>query len=433
MKFKKIYVIYSEQDRELVKKLIVDLKAVGIIIIRAEMEPHQDAIKEFIDRNMTQNTYIILVNSKLHSNTTNTYENKKNMIFLTNSDMAEQYSTDYNLLLHKIFKHEAEKLQELLKIKEISSIDERLDALEVHKGSYGEGIAYATIKANAIYRQKKFKEARQIIDDALTFDFDNPVDNFEYASLLEEYYGQYSMARKHYEIAIHQKPNYEQAIFSLAIMLTNTFKDYQKAVDCYDKLIEMTTKDARVYFNKAIIMISQFGNIDVAKTLYEKAIEIDKEYVKAYNNLANIYLKEYNNAEKAKYYYEKAIEVCDTDFSIYFNLANIYKNSFKDYEKARELYQKSIDCEENIYARMNLALLLEEQYRDYQRALENLLKILDDQPNNLTVLNELVKIYEYHIVNIDEAIKYQERICVALPDNEEIKYNFARLKHKNKK
>ncbi|HCC06865.1 MAG TPA: hypothetical protein DEP72_01685 [Clostridiales bacterium] len=442
---KKYYIIYNKENAEDIKKLVVDFKNIGMIIIRQELGK-----KEKFD----------LKSLKVRENGQKEIDENSVLLFYMDSDVEqvsmpkgyEQHAIyiykgvkagkkDSSLLLDELYDNyykdllqasEPEKANEYIELFRIKSIQNDLDKdTELLKflDKYGETKNYLTLKANTIYRRKQFKEARELMDKALTITLNDPRESFEYAILLEDYYEEYGKACKYYERAIELDKKFYEAYFNLGVIYAKHFNDYVKAEKYYDMLIEADIADEKVYYNKAIIIMKITGNVEEAICSYKKAIEIDPKHFSAYNNLANLYLKELNDPDKAKECYEKAIDITPQDFGVHFNLGNIYKSCFNDYEKAKECYENSIKVEDNIYARMNLAILLEENFDDYNGAIENLNKVLEFQPNNITIMNQIASIYEL-VSDYENALKFYEKILEYKVDDASAKYNMARMRQK---
>ena len=412
MDLNRYYIIYKKSCRDKINKIVNDFKNIGLIIIRNELDKNKIKIPK---RGFEDCNFIVFVDSTMLKQEKDfdkvLNSNMKNVLFVCDDELdmnlrtsyinlANLYIEKYNVIFEKFEECKKDEYKELLYIKEIENLDLRVKGLEKFKEEHGETKNYLVLKANTIYRKKMFKTARDLMDKALDIELKTSKENFEYANLLEEYYGEYTKAKKYYEEAIKLKPNYYDAYYNLAVLMSKIFNDYEKAEEYYDKLISMDSEDERAYYNKAIIVMSQTGDKDKAKALYERAIEISPKCSAAYNNLANLYLSKFEDYEKAKECYEKAIEIDKKDFTFYFNLANIYKIHYKDYNKAREYYQKSIKCEDNIYSRMNLAMLLEENLGDYREAIRNFEKVLEIQPGNKVIIDKLKYLDEKLMKNL---------------------------------
>ncbi len=134
------------------------------------------------------------------------------------------------------------------------------------------------------------------------------------------------------EKTIKLNPNYFEAYYNFAHILTNHFQEYKKAKQYYEKAIKIDQNNAGAYNNLAVLLSDNFQEYEKAKQYYEKAIKINPDNSNSYYNLANILTNHFQEHEKAKQYYEKAIEINPNDAEAYNNLAKLLKEHFKEDE-----------------------------------------------------------------------------------------------------
>lgn len=454
MSQKKIFVVYNKEDRENINKLISDFKNIGIITIRQELVAGNNKFDFKYKNKLGNNDYVLFYVTDNFIKTSKCekllnlikkdpiYNNR--IIYLCNDkntevdvldNMSECYkiSDVYNDNYIQVFKkmdfNNVDELKLLSIAKDELDLEKRDILLEDIKEKFGETKNYKILKANTLYRQKNFENARNMLDNVLTIESNDPLENYEHAVILEDYYNNVTKAIQYYEKTIELDDSYKEAYYNAAILYFKYKIDFNKAEVYYKKVIELDDKDANAYYNLAILEKTIKDNTDEAKKLYKKVIELDPNNSKAYNNLANIYVFHEQDYKKGEDYLEKALKVNPYDGQVLFNYANILCKFSKDYDKAVEMYKRSIRCVDSIYARVNLALVLEEQFKDYKGALENYERCLELQPNEIRVILKIANLYEEAFANNKKAIEFFELANKIKKDDPFILDNIKRLKN----
>ncbi|MEI8044827.1 MAG: tetratricopeptide repeat protein, partial [Verrucomicrobiota bacterium] len=144
-----------------------------------------------------------------------------------------------------------------------------------------------------------------------------------------------------YERAIQLQPDHANALFNIAIALSQTGRTtdseiwYQQALICYRQEL-MRQPTAPVCVNLAHILLGRFQFVE-AEQLLRRALELQPNHSPAFNGLGNVLLAT-GRAREAVHAYDRAIELREDDPVVYYNrglarlLLGDFAGGWDDYE-----------------------------------------------------------------------------------------------------
>ena len=231
-------------------------------------------------------------------------------------------------------------------------------------------------RINELVGNKQFKEARELIDEALK----NAQDDKELLKLAGLTYVNlelWSVAKKHFESVVKFEPEdatswfylakcyeklgdaiasknayitvidlrseYMEAYKSLCVVLMK-LNDTERAIEYAQKAIEIDTED---YIYDFIIGTAYMKNKEFSKAIMplEKAFEKAPQNLGTLNSLGTCYMAS-GETKKAISTYEKAIEISPESPMSYFNLGSAYQIT-QDHKKAVEYLKKAVELDED--------------------------------------------------------------------------------------
>lgn len=251
----------------------------------------------------------------------------------------------------------------------------------------------------------------------------------------------FEKAKECFEEAIKLYPNFAEAYYVIAGLLTNEFKDYKKAKKYYEKSIELNPKNIDGY-NGLVYILIELEEYKKAKEFCDKAIKLDNNSEIAYTQLAfllrehfpktvkkisQITLKNYNQFKKDTVIdltypegHDKAGEPLDRVCFIgqsgtgKTSLLELIKHYFFDnFEKLPNAYSKTVSIKFKTYEKETDISLI--NFPPY--AVENIKYINEDEilnykyekPNQIIDFGKTnPKEHWYPILN--ENVKYQKDV-----------------------
>ncbi|MBI5574357.1 MAG: tetratricopeptide repeat protein [Elusimicrobia bacterium] len=97
---------------------------------------------------------------------------------------------------------------------------------------------------------------------------------------------------------------------------------YEKAINYFDDVLSHQPKDYFAFNNRGIVY-SEMKEYDRAIQDFDKSLELNRKFECAYNNRGYVYFKK-NNYEKAMTDFNKALKLCPGLSSAHYNRGNIY-------------------------------------------------------------------------------------------------------------
>jgi len=107
-------------------------------------------------------------------------------------------------------------------------------------------------------------------------------------------------ARKHYEQAVRQNPQYAEAINNIGTIFY-AVKNYRRAISQYNKALKITPNSASIYSNLGTAWFAR-KNYNRAFESYQKALELDSE-VFEHRSTHGVLLQERSVEERAKFHF----------------------------------------------------------------------------------------------------------------------------------
>ena len=249
--------------------------------------------------------------------------------------------------------------------------DKAIQALETALKINPQFVTALVNKANWLYRQGRYLEAKEVSQKALRIDPDNfRAHNTE--GLVYHALGNFDDALASYDRALRLERDHAPLVNKAEALLSKS--KVAEAIPLIQEAIRQKPNEAN-YYDRLGFAFQTIGDIATAKIHHAKAIEFDPaDPWYRYNlGVALAYLGDFTGAAAA---HRKAIELNPNFAEAYNNLgSNLHR--LKDYPGAIAAYRKSIELnDKNPYAFNNLALSLVEVDRDtealpaYQRAIE---------------------------------------------------------------
>jgi tetratricopeptide (TPR) repeat protein len=152
------------------------------------------------------------------------------------------------------------------------------------------------MRGDILMARKMYREAAEVYADGAQ---DNPV----LANKLGIAYHQmlaFDLAKKQYERAIKQKPDYAEAINNLGTVYYAK-KSYRRAVSYYRRALKLTPNAASIYSNLGTAQFSR-KKYQEAFDAYQTALSLDPE-VFEHRNTQGVLLQERTVSERAKFHY----------------------------------------------------------------------------------------------------------------------------------
>lgn len=211
---------------------------------------------------------------------------------------------------------------------------------------------------------------------------------------------------------------------------------YWNAIEAYNKILELVPKANATLLNRSL-MYTQVGYDSLCFADIEETIRYNRAYSRAYNRRAQFYMI---NGEIDKFFIDikKANRLVSNTVSAYSSMGEVYKGTM-NFDSAYFCLNKIIELEpNNTFALSNRALIKhykrmpkEEVYSDCRKAIALLEPKLIKNPDNLSVVNDLAKMYSL-LGKKDKSKKIVEKIIEPLnerirlyPDSYLIRYSRA--------
>ena len=273
-------------------------------------------------------------------------------------------------------------------------------------------------KANSLIGEKKFEEAKTLLQANLLPDSDN----VEALKLL--------------------------GLCNVNLNCTN------QAIESFESVIKKDETDATSWFYLAT-MYDEINNIEMAEKAYKKVISLREEYVLAYKNLSVMYLKhqlhskavpyakkvlELDPLDYQGYYITGTIAVAEKDFetailnfekalalnpeilAVYNSLGAAYFAT-NNLEKAASTLNKVVEFDaENPVAHYHLGNISQIQ-KDYLKAFKHFQQAYNNEPSALhlsALAYSALKAEKY-----DDAISLYKTLCLLNPEKQNFEYNLA--------
>lgn len=150
-----------------------------------------------------------------------------------------------------------------------------------------EGLRVVCVKASFVHSQEPPTEE----EDAV-------ISIIEAAEALEQ--SDLNLAISHAEKAVRLKPDYQEGLYQLGVMLSLAGRS-EEALEAFRSLLRLNPRDSRALNNMGCLWFS-FGNIENAERALKAAIECDSTNWEAKKNLAEFYLRTQRFSEAAQIY-----------------------------------------------------------------------------------------------------------------------------------
>jgi len=183
---------------------------------------------------------------------------------------------------------------ELLKIVDIPDSEEKLLLMEQFKDKHPKFARVYYVLGVLSNNLEKYEKARSFYELFIKTAAKNDNKNKAYTYnnlanlLVNDYFKEYDLAKKNYELAIELNPKYLEAYNNLAALLSNEyFKEYDLAKKNYEISIELSPQDFKAYHNLAVLYFQNFRDKEKSDFYFAKAIEVNKDSIFTRNVLAN--------------------------------------------------------------------------------------------------------------------------------------------------
>jgi tetratricopeptide (TPR) repeat protein/tRNA A-37 threonylcarbamoyl transferase component Bud32 len=203
-------------------------------------------------------------------------------------------------------------------------------------------------------------------------------------------------AESAYKEAIRLRPDYYLNYSHLGVFYYLNDR-IDEAEEVLKKVISLAPENYNGY-NSLGVVYHTMKNYDEAIKMYQKSNELHPSY-SATSNIATLF---FYNAQygKAAEMYEEALTFNEKKYGLWRNLGDAYKNA-KNLDKAKEAYQKAIHWAEvefsvnpNDGPLCGKLALYYALYGNEINAEEKILRALNLQPENLSILNDSVVVFE---------------------------------------
>jgi superkiller protein 3 len=243
-------------------------------------------------------------------------------------------------------------------------------------------------KLGSIYLKMGENEKARVIFHELSEQF--PGDYFYSFNLARSYFGLDTPeeAITYYLKALQIKPDYYEALVNLGIIYSK-LNNPDKAILYYNKALALDKSSPGIYFNLGILYNRLDRKMEAIES-YKTAITLDKKFIEAYYNLGLLYSNSRNYRE-AEISYLGAIRYKNDYINGYYNLSFIYKVMGKQ-DQIIEILQKGIHVTNSSKLKNRLAGVYLET-NQIRPALDLYLDVIQDNPENVTALREISKIY----------------------------------------
>ena len=150
-----------------------------------------------------------------------------------------------------------------------------------------------------------------------------------------------SNAQEHLEKAIQIHPEYADAHYELALLLSNN-SEYEKSKEHFLKTIEIRPEFSLAHFNYALLL-NKMKDHKASQEHFLKAIDIDQHFADAHYHFG-LLLADLEDFEEAKNNLEKATDIDQNHTLAYYHLGKLLIDP-EDYEKAKKNYLTAIDID----------------------------------------------------------------------------------------
>jgi len=220
----------------------------------------------------------------------------------------------------------------------------------------------------------------------------------------------FDKSKKYFEKAIKSKPNFVEAHYNYAFLLTEKFNDIKKAKKHFLHAIEINPDLVEAHYNYAVLLHLKFDNKEAAKVHYKKVLEISPDFDKAHLNYAFLLHLKFDNKEAAKVHYEKVLEISPNDW-------------FARYWYARLLMASSnINENENVKEHFKKVLEINPDYSDAHYWYAYLLFLDNSNTNKNESAKHFKRALEINPMNSDAHYWYANLLLVNSNENESAKH-----------
>ncbi|MHA4844558.1 tetratricopeptide repeat protein [Flavitalea antarctica] len=305
------------------------------------------------------------------------------------STLADLRLQNYKDIMELIGFADVEIMEEAMKIKLLTDLEDREIALENFGKKYPFNPHYLFLKAFIARESKQFKVAKFYFEKAITHNQDNPIGYYNLGRLLQ-----------------HDLDDFEAAIFN------------------YEKAIKLFPRMAIAYVNLGALH-SHLGNWEKGKWHYQEALKIDPYLPEAMVNLAGIFFEHEKNLMEAERLYQKAMALTPNDPDIYYYLGMIARKQANN-ETAREYYEQVLEIDPDYYqAHLRLAEIFY-ALENFQEAIDHFEKYLNFQPADYKVRSNLASAF-YRMHEYEKALKHYYHALEVCPSSESIHNNLSIL------
>ena len=274
-------------------------------------------------------------------------------------------------------------------------------------------------KINDLVGEKKFKEARALIDE-IESQKSNDIDLLKLSGLVYVNLSDWEKAKKEFETVIKYNPQDASSLFYLANCYDN-LGDFISAKNTYLEVIKLRENYIDAYKSLCVVFIKlndwdnaiKYANIANSMT--------DDEYIFDFV-IGTVYMKQ-KEFQKSIAPFEKALEKNPNNLGIYNSLGTAYM-ACSNIEKAIEFYKKALEINpENPMAYYNIGSAYQIQQM-HDLACEYLQKAIeqDEEEESFKVALAMSKI---KLGKFQEAAELYKKLLVQHPEKENYKYNLV--------
>ncbi|MBN8570466.1 MAG: tetratricopeptide repeat protein [Ignavibacteria bacterium] len=338
-------------------------------------------------------------------------------------ELLEFIKFDGKILILKVFA-----------IKQIKDLELKELALELFLKDYPQHKLGNFEKALTSYDKREFKKAKKYYEIYLEEIDGTNIDALNnYASLLEQNFGETELAKLNYEKALAINSDYYPALNNLGLILYEKEKNVEKAKELFEKVITLNPDADWAFVNLGRIYQQEYQNIDRAEELFKQAVQINKNNYQAYFNLGLLYKDERKDYKKTIEYFSEASKIDGVTPGVFFNLAVAYVEHFHEFEIAKHFYKKYLTMVPNDCIALNNLGYVHQRLGNYDEAFDLYKEALEVNNDFANAHGNLANIYNENFKNfVDAEIHYKEAIRIE-PENLIYKINLGILYSEFKK
>ena len=274
-------------------------------------------------------------------------------------------------------------------------------------------------RINELVGEKKFTEARSLLDEALKTEPEN-VELLKLSGLTAVNLQDWNRARADFETVVKYKPDDASSLFYLANCYNN-LGDLISAKNTYISVINLRSEYTEAYRSLCVILMKLNEPENAIKyACTANAIEPEDYIFDFVIGTAYIKIKEFDKSIEP---FERALKKSPNNIGIYNSLGTAYMAS-KRSEDAIHCYQKALELNPNaVMAYYNLGSAYQIQ-QNHQEACKYLKKAVEldseDETFKVALAMSEVKTGQY-----EKAAELYKSLILQHPEKENYKYNLA--------